>query len=162
MGSNSDKGLVATGASLSGQIMLSVSLQLVGEQERLASLKPREESSIWKRVWSQSNQSWPKFASTFVLSWVFKLTSHPLCLMENRPGTWWCTTGIILRGESDGQVYPVQPSRAQWIIPGSNLQLGLNGGESSSITIRRSLQSHSYFKHQAHATGRSVTARQWL
>lgn len=75
MGFNSNKGLVATGASLSGQIMLSVSPRLVEEWECLASLKLKENFPIWKCVWSQSNQSWPEFASTFVLSWVFKLTS---------------------------------------------------------------------------------------
>lgn len=62
VGFNSNKGLAATRASLSGQIILSVSTFLLWTENAELPLN-NEKLSIWKCVYSLLNQSLPEFPS---------------------------------------------------------------------------------------------------
>lgn len=138
-----NEGFVGTGASLSGQIMVSVSLLL----ECLP-------FKLFRSVWGQSDPSRSESLSLFSKRFFLNIL--------------WC---IVFDGKqpvifqilfSGRQVYPVQQSGALGVFLGSNPQLALNSRGSSSITVRRSSQPQSFFNHQAHTMGRCVTARQWL
>lgn len=162
IGFNSNKGLVATGASLSGEIMLSVSVRLQGKEN--VWLPPN-----WKRSSPSGNVFGVKQIRHDLNFWADLFSrgflNDLLCLMEGSrlyPGTSDTTSCVVFGGESVRQVYLVQQSCVQWIFRGFNLTLALHSGESSSITVRRSSQPHSYFNHQPHTMGRCVTARQWL
>lgn len=82
VGFNSNKGLLAMGASLSGQIMLS-DFPATYWGMRMSGLN-LENFLVWELVWSPSNQSWCKFVRAFFFFPLLRIYMNvcPLCLME--------------------------------------------------------------------------------